>query len=73
VGYRLGHPNAQLGADPVTTLKTHNVATQAEAEEYLRSQGFRPIKATVWIHHNSTAFIAQQNDEVITIGIRSKV
>jgi len=59
----------------MTTLKTHSVNTGDEAEKYLRAQGFRPIKTTVWVRGDwkATAFISYEGEDIINVSVREKV
>jgi len=59
----------------MTTLKTHSVSTVAEAAEYLRAQGFRPMQRTIWVRGDfkATAFLSYEGDDVVNVTVREKV
>lgn len=59
----------------MTSLTTHSATTLIEAEKYLRAQGFRPIKTTVWVRGDwkATAFLSYEGDDVVNVRVREKV
>jgi len=53
-------------------LREFNFSTREEAEHFLRGQGFRPIRATNWLHAdgNSAASIEMRGVAVCITEIR---
>lgn len=48
-------------------MSQYNFNQPQDAEHFLRSQGFRPIRATVWVHDKATATIHDEGLRLVVV------